>query len=361
MPEPQSLIRIKGRKGTLMIDENMEMKKILVTGAAGFIGSFLARTLCESGCEVIGIDTITDYYDVNLKKDRLTQIAASDTFQNLEVDISDRGAMEKLFIDHSFDAVVNLAAQPGVRYSLINPATYIDTNIVGFANLLEGCRHSGVKHFVYASSSSVYGANTHQPYSEHDNVNHPVSLYAASKKSNELMAHSYSHLFGLPCTGLRFFTVYGPWGRPDMAPMLFAKAILAGEPINVFNNGNMARDFTFIDDIVEGVARVVQKPAEPDFNWNSDSPDTATSYCPYRIYNIGNNKKERLLYFIQLLEENLGKTADKNFLPMQPGDVQATYANVDDLIRDFDYKPDTPLDVGVKSFVHWYMDYYHKG
>ncbi|HID02827.1 MAG TPA: NAD-dependent epimerase/dehydratase family protein, partial [Desulfobacterales bacterium] len=236
-----------------MTDGSMKMKKILVTGTAGFIGSFLAKKLCESGCEVIGIDTITDYYDVNLKKDRLMKIAASDNFQNLEVDISDRVAMEKLFVDHSFDAVVNLAAQPGVRYSLINPATYIDTNIVGFANLLEGCRHSGVKHFVYASSSSVYGANTHQPYSEHDNVNHPVSLYAASKKSNELMAHSYSHLFGLPCTGLRFFTVYGPWGRPDMAPMLFAKAILAGEPINVFNNGNMARDFTFIDDIVEGV------------------------------------------------------------------------------------------------------------
>ncbi|AGF79049.1 nucleoside-diphosphate-sugar epimerase [Desulfocapsa sulfexigens DSM 10523] len=338
--------------------KEMPMKKILVTGTAGFIGSFLARTLRESGCEVIGIDTITDYYDVGLKKDRLAKIAGGEGFQNLEVDISDRGAMEKLFTDHSFDAVVNLAAQPGVRYSLINPASYIDTNIVGFANLLEGCRHSGVKHFVYASSSSVYGANTHQPYSEHDNVNHPVSLYAASKKSNELMAHSYSHLFGLPCTGLRFFTVYGPWGRPDMAPMLFARAILAGEPINVFNNGNMERDFTFIDDIVEGVARVIQKPAAPDFEWKSEAPDPATSYCPYRVYNIGNNRKERLLYFIQLLEENLGKKADKNFLPMQPGDVQATYANVDDLIRDFDYKPDTPLDVGVKRFVDWYLDYY---
>ena len=336
----------------------LKMKKILVTGTAGFIGSFLARKLQESGCEVTGIDTITDYYDVGLKKDRLAKIAAGSGFQNLELDISDRGAMEKLFTENSFDAVVNLAAQPGVRYSLINPASYIDTNLVGFANLLEGCRHSGVKHFVYASSSSVYGANTHQPYSEHDNVNHPVSLYAASKKANELMAHSYSHLYGLPCTGLRFFTVYGPWGRPDMAPMLFAKAILAGEPINVFNNGNMERDFTFIDDIVEGVARVVQQPAEPDFSWNSERPDPATSYCPYRVYNIGNNKKERLLYFIQLLEENLGKQADKNFLPMQPGDVQATYANVDDLIRDFDYKPDTPLDIGVKSFVDWYLSYY---
>ena len=334
------------------------MKKILVTGTAGFIGSFLAKSLQKAGCEVTGIDTITDYYDVNLKKARLEQIAAGASFRNLEIDISDRAAMEKLFTENSFDAVVNLAAQPGVRYSLINPASYIDTNLVGFGNLLEGCRHSGVKHFVYASSSSVYGANTKQPYSEHDNVNHPVSLYAASKKANELMAHSYSHLFGLPCTGLRFFTVYGPWGRPDMAPMLFANAILAGKPIDVFNNGNMERDFTFIDDIVEGVSRVVQKPAEPDFNWNSDAPDPATSYCPHRVYNIGNNKKERLLYFIQLLEENLGKKADKNFLPMQPGDVQATYANVDDLIRDFDYKPDTPLDVGVKSFVDWYLQYY---
>lgn len=336
----------------------MKMKKILVTGTAGFIGSFLAKKLQESGCEVTGIDTITDYYDVNLKRDRLSKIAEGDNFRNLEIDIADRAAMEKLFMDNSFDAVVNLAAQPGVRYSLINPASYVDTNLVGFGNLLEGCRHSGVKHFVYASSSSVYGANTSQPFSEHDNVNHPVSLYAASKKANELMAHSYSHLYGLPCTGLRFFTVYGPWGRPDMAPMLFAKAILAGEAINVFNNGNMERDFTFVDDIVEGVARVVQKPAEPNFEWSSDSPDPATSYCPYRVYNIGNNKKERLLYFIQLLEENLGKMADKNFMPMQPGDVQATYANVDDLIQDFDYKPDTPLEVGVKSFVDWYLSYY---
>jgi len=335
-----------------------QMKKILVTGAAGFIGAFLAQKLREEGCEVLGIDTLTDYYDVKLKQDRLGQLAAGPGFEHLELDIGDRGAMEKLFSEHRFDAVVNLAAQPGVRYSLVNPGSYIDTNIVGFVNLLEGCRHSGVKHFVYASSSSVYGANTRQPYSEHDNVNHPVSLYAASKKANELMAHSYSHLFGLPTTGLRFFTVYGPWGRPDMAPMLFARAILAGEPINVFNNGNMERDFTYIDDIVEGVARVVKHPPEPDFSWNGDNPDPATSYCPYRIYNIGNNKKERLLHFIQLLEENLGKRADKNFLPMQAGDVQATYANVDDLIRDFGYKPDTPLEEGVKRFVAWYRDYY---
>ncbi len=340
-----------------MIDGRM--KKILVTGTAGFIGAFLAKKLRKNGCEVFGIDTVTDYYDVGLKQDRLARIAAGEGYQHLDLDISDRGAMEELFSKHSFDAVVNLAAQPGVRYSLVNPTSYINTNIVGFTHLLEGCRHSGVKHFVYASSSSVYGANTHQPYSEHDNVNHPVSLYAASKKSNELMAHSYSHLFGLPCTGLRFFTVYGPWGRPDMAPMLFANAIIAGDPINVFNNGNMERDFTYIDDIVEGVARVVQKPAEPNFSWNSESPDPATSYCPYRVYNIGNNKKERLLYFIQLLEENIGKKADKNFLPMQPGDVQATYANVDDLIRDFDYKPDTSLEDGVKRFVAWYRKYYN--
>jgi len=337
-----------------------KMKKILVTGAAGFIGSFLAKKLQESGCQVTGIDSITDYYDVNLKRDRLRQIAGGDNFRNLEIDIADRASMEKLFMENSFDVVVNLAAQPGVRYSLINPASYVDTNLVGFGNLLEGCRHSNVKHFVYASSSSVYGANTAHSFSEHDNINHPVSLYAASKKANELMAHSYSHLYGLPCTGLRFFTVYGPWGRPDMAPMLFAKAILAGEPINVFNNGNMERDFTFVDDIIEGVVRVIQKPAEPDFEWKSDTPDPATSYCPYRVYNIGNNKKERLLYFIQLLEENLGRRADKNFLPMQPGDVQATYANVDDLIRDFDYKPDTSLAVGVKRFVDWYRGYYDK-
>jgi len=335
-----------------------QMKKILVTGTAGFIGAFLAEKLRQSGCDVFGIDSFTDYYDVGLKQDRLASIASGAGYHHLNLDISDRGAMEKLFSEHRFDAVVNLAAQPGVRYSLINPASYINTNIVGFTNLLEGCRYSGVKHFVYASSSSVYGANTHQPYSEHDNVNHPVSLYAASKKSNELMAHSYSHLFGLPCTGLRFFTVYGPWGRPDMAPMLFANAILAGEPINVFNNGNMERDFTYVDDIVEGVARVIQKPAEPNFSWDSESPDPATSYCPYRVYNIGNNKKERLLYFIHLLEENLGKKADKNFLPMQPGDVQATYANVDDLIRDFDYKPDTSLEDGVRRFVAWYREYY---
>jgi UDP-glucuronate 4-epimerase len=334
------------------------MKKILVTGAAGFIGAHLVQRLTAAGAEVVGVDNLTPYYDPQLKKDRMAHLAAGDNFRHEDVNIADRAAMEKLFADNSFDVVVNLAAQPGVRYSLINPASYIDTNIVGFANILEGCRHSGVKHFVYASSSSVYGANTKHPYSVHDNVDHPVSLYAASKKANELMAHTYSHLFGLPTTGLRFFTVYGPWGRPDMAPALFARAILAGEPINVFNNGNMERDFTYIDDIVEGVVRVIGKVPEPDPLWDGNAPDPASSYCPFRVYNIGNNNKEKLLHFIHLLEENLGCKADKNFLPMQPGDVRVTYANVDELIRDFDYKPATSLEDGVRKFVAWYKGYY---
>lgn len=334
------------------------MQKILVTGAAGFIGAHLVQQLTAKGVEVVGIDNLTDYYDPQLKKDRMSHLAAGEHFRHVNGSIADRGVMEKLFQEHSFDAVVNLAAQPGVRYSLINPYSYVDTNIVGFVNLLEGCRHSGVKHFVYASSSSVYGANTRHPYSVHDNVDHPVSLYAASKKSNELMAHSYSHLFGLPTTGLRFFTVYGPWGRPDMAPALFARAILAGEPINVFNNGEMERDFTYIDDIVEGVVRVIDKIPEPDPLWNGDHPDPAASYCPYRIYNIGNNQKEKLLHFIEVLEKHLGKKAEKNFLPMQAGDVRVTYADIDELIRDFDYKPATSLDEGVRKFVGWYKEYY---
>jgi len=334
------------------------MKKILVTGAAGFIGAHLVQRLTAAGAEVVGVDNLTDYYDPQLKKDRLVQLAAGERFHHLHLNIADRAAVEKLFQNHRFDAVVNLAAQPGVRYSLINPHSYVDTNIVGFVNLLEGCRHSGVKHFVYASSSSVYGANTKHPYSVHDNVDHPVSLYAASKKSNELMAHTYSHLFALPTTGLRFFTVYGPWGRPDMAPVLFASAILAGEPISVFNNGNMERDFTYIDDIVEGVVRVIGKIPEPNPEWSGDHPDPASSYCPYRLYNIGNNQKEKLLRFIEILEEALGKKAIKNFLPMQPGDVRVTYADVDELIRDFDYKPATSLEEGVRRFVVWYKDYY---
>ena len=335
------------------------MKKILVTGAAGFIGAHLSKQLIHNGAEIVGLDNLNDYYNPQLKLDRMAALAEGDRFTHVNLDLGDRQGMENLFQQHSFDIVVNLAAQAGVRYSLINPHSYVDTNIVGFVNILEGCRHSGVKHLVYASSSSVYGANTKMPFSVHDNVDHPVSLYAASKKSNELMAHTYSHLFGLPTTGLRFFTVYGPWGRPDMALFLFTKAILENRPIDVFNNGNMERDFTYIDDIVEGVARVLEKIPEGDFEWQSDSPDPATSYCPYRVYNIGNNNKEQLLRYIQVLEDCLGKKADKNFLPMQAGDVPATYANVDDLVEDFDYKPDTSIDDGSMEFVHWYKQYYN--
>lgn len=334
------------------------MKKILVTGAAGFIGAHLAKELINKGDEVVGLDNINDYYDPVLKKDRMAALAHGERFEHVNLNLEDREGMEKLFDQHSFDVVVNLAAQAGVRYSLINPHAYIDTNIVGFVNILEGCRHSGVKHLVYASSSSVYGANTRMPFSVHDNVDHPVSLYAASKKSNELMAHTYSHLFGLPTTGLRFFTVYGPWGRPDMALFLFTKAILEGRPIDVFNNGNMERDFTYIDDIVGGVVRVIDKIPQGDFDWQGDAPDPATSYCPYRVYNIGNNNKEQLLRYIQVLEDCLGKKADKNFMPMQPGDVPATYANVDDLVKDFNYKPDTSIEEGIERFVRWYKEYY---
>jgi len=303
------------------------MKKILITGAAGFIGAHLCCRLLDEGAEVIGLDNLNDYYDPRLKMDRMAFLAGgSDRFSHVNIELSDRGEIKRLFERHKFDAVVNLAAQAGVRYSLINPHSYVDTNIVGFVNLLEGCRHSGVKHFVFASSSSVYGANTKMPFSVHDNVDHPVSLYAASKKSNELMAHTYSHLFNLPVTGLRFFTVYGPWGRPDMALFLFTRAILEGRPIDVFNSGNMERDFTYIDDIVEGVYRVIQKVPEGDAAWDGDNPDPATSYCPYRVYNIGNNNKEKLLRYIEVLENCLGRKAEKNFMEMQPGDVPATYA-----------------------------------
>jgi UDP-glucuronate 4-epimerase len=334
------------------------MQKILITGAAGFIGAHLSQKLLAGGAEVYGIDNLNDYYDPQLKRNRMAALAAGENFTHLDMDIADRAAMAKLFSEHSFDAVVNLAAQAGVRYSLENPHSYVDTNLVAFVNILEGCRHSGVKHFVYASSSSVYGANTKMPFSIHDNVDHPVSLYAASKKANELMAHTYSHLFGLPTTGLRFFTVYGPWGRPDMALFLFTKAILAGEPINVFNHGNMERDFTYIDDIVEGVYRVIFKVPEGSPDWSGDNPDPATSYCPYRVYNIGNNSKEKLLRYIEVLEECLGKKAEMNLMPMQPGDVPATYANVDDLVRDLEYKPGTTLEYGIGKFVDWYKSYY---
>jgi UDP-glucuronate 4-epimerase len=288
----------------------------------------------------------------------MAALAEGELFIHENLDIADRPGMQQLFERYRFDVVVNLAAQAGVRYSLINPHSYVDTNLVGFVNILEGCRHGGVKHFVYASSSSVYGANTRMPFSVHDNVDHPVSLYAASKKANELMAHTYSHLYKLPTTGLRFFTVYGPWGRPDMALFLFTKAILAGEPIDVFNYGNMERDFTYVDDIVEGVVRVIGSVPSADPEWSGDSPDPATSYCPYRVYNIGNNNKEKLLRYIEVLEDCLGRKAEKNLLPMQPGDVPATFADVDDLVRDFDYRPATSLEYGIEKFVQWYREYF---
>ena len=335
------------------------MKKILITGGAGFIGAHLAQKLIAGGAEVVGLDNLNDYYDPQLKRNRMAALAEGDQFTHVNIDLADRKAVETLFEKNSFDAVVNLAAQAGVRYSLINPHSYVDTNIVGFVNILEGCRHSGVKHLVYASSSSVYGANTKMPFSVHDNVDHPVSLYAASKKANELMAHTYSHLFNLPTTGLRFFTVYGPWGRPDMALFLFTKAILENRPIDVFNNGKMERDFTYIDDIVEGVCRVINKVPESSPAWSGNAPDPATSYCPYRVYNIGNNNKEKLLRYIEVLEACLGRKAEKNFLPMQPGDVQATFANVDDLVEDFNYKPATTLEYGIGKFVAWYKDYFN--
>ncbi|MBM9520699.1 NAD-dependent epimerase [Desulforhopalus vacuolatus] len=338
----------------------MSMKKILITGGAGFIGTHLAkRLLADGGREVVALDNINDYYDPNLKLARMKALAEGPGFRHVNINLQDRDDVAKLFAEEKFDAVVNLAAQAGVRYSLENPGSYVDTNLVGFGNVLEGCRHNNVKHLVFASSSSVYGANTRMPFSVHDNVDHPVSLYAASKKANELMAHTYAHLFGLPVTGLRFFTVYGPWGRPDMALFLFTKAILSGTPINVFNNGNMERDFTYIDDIVEGVYRVLHKVPAANPEWNGDEPDPATSYCPYRIYNIGNNNKEKLMRYIEVLEDALGKKAEKNFLPMQPGDVPATWANVDDLVKELGYKPDTTLEYGIGRFVEWYRGYYN--
>jgi len=336
----------------------MDFKNILVTGAAGFIGYHLSLRLLTQGCKVTSIDNLNDYYDVNLKKDRLKQLEFHKDFSFHRLDIADRDSMETLFRKNSFDAVVNLAAQAGVRYSLVNPQAYIDSNIVGFTNILEGCRHSGVKHLVFASSSSVYGANTNMPFSVHNNVDHPVSLYAASKKSNELMAHAYSHLYDLPCTGLRFFTVYGPWGRPDMALFLFTKATLEGNPIKVFNHGEMKRDFTYIDDIIEGVVRVIENTATPSPDWTGQNPDPGTSYAPFRIYNIGNNNPVGLLEFIKAIEKALGKEAVKEFMDLQPGDVPATCADVDDLVRDVGFKPNTPLEVGIGKFVEWYRAYY---
>jgi UDP-glucuronate 4-epimerase len=330
----------------------------LVTGTAGFIGSALSLRLLERGDEVVGIDNLNDYYDVNLKLARLERLQNHERFKFIKLEIADRQAMEELFTREKFQRVMHLAAQAGVRYSITNPHAYIDSNIVGFINILEGCRHNGVEHLAYASSSSVYGANTQMPFSIHNNVDHPVSLYAASKKANELMAHTYSHLYSLPTTGLRFFTVYGPWGRPDMSLFMFTRNILEGKPIDVFNYGNHRRDFTYIDDIVEGVIRVIDKPAQPNTNWTGENPDPATSLAPYRIYNIGNNNPVHLLTFIETLEKCLGKEAIKNLLPLQPGDVPDTYADVSDLVNDLGYKPATLLENGINNFVEWYKKFY---
>ena len=332
--------------------------KVLITGSAGFIGSSLSLRLLERGDEVIGIDNLNDYYDVSLKEARLQRTLAYDGYTDVRIDLEDREGIAEVFRKHQPHRVVNLAAQAGVRYSLENPHAYVDTNLVGFTNILEGCRHNNVEHLVYASSSSVYGANTSMPFSVHDNVDHPVILYAASKKANELMAHTYSHLYQLPTTGLRFFTVYGPWGRPDMALFLFTKNILAGKPIDVFNYGNHRRDFTYIDDIVEGVVRVIDNVAAPNPDWSSDTPDSASSKGPYRLYNIGNNQPVELMHYIEVLEDCLGKKAEKNMLPLQPGDVPATYADVSDLVSAVGYKPDMSVEQGVANFVDWYRDFY---
>ena len=332
--------------------------KVLVTGAAGFIGSALSLRLLERGDEVVGIDNHNDYYDPAIKEARLARHADHPNYTHLRIDLGDRAAIEDAFATHRPNGVVNLAAQAGVRYSIENPMAYIDSNLVGFGHILEGCRHNGVEHLVFASSSSVYGANTNMPFSVHNNVDHPLSLYAASKKANELMAHTYSHLYNLPTTGLRFFTVYGPWGRPDMALFLFTKKILAGEPIDVFNYGKHRRDFTYIDDIVEGVIRVLDRPATANPDWSGDSPDPGTSMAPWRVYNIGNNKPVELMHYIEVLEECLGKKAEKNLLPLQPGDVPDTYADVQDLVKDTGYKPDTSVEEGIRNFVDWYREYH---
>ena len=336
----------------------MTFEHVLVTGAAGFIGFHLSQRLLREGCTVIGVDNLNDYYDVRLKRDRLAQLEARDKFAFHRIDLSDQQGLDAVFAGTPVDVVVNLAAQAGVRYSLENPQAYVNSNLVGFVNILECCRHHHIKHLVFASSSSVYGANTRMPFSVHHNVDHPVSLYAASKKANELMAHTYSHLFSLPCTGLRFFTVYGPWGRPDMALFLFTKAILEGRPIQVFNHGKMQRDFTYIDDIVEGVVRVMGQQPQPDPRWSGDAPDPGTSYTPYRIFNIGNNNPVQLSDFIAEIEKALGRPAQKELLPLQPGDVPATFADIDDLTAAVGFKPQTPLAMGIERFVAWYKDYY---
>ena len=337
---------------------NYKNKKIIVTGSAGFIGSSLCLKLLERGDNIIGIDNHNDYYDPKIKEARLQRLIKHSNYQHYRIDLSDRKSLDKVFKDHKVEKVVNLAAQAGVRYSMENPLAYINTNIVGFAHILESCRYYNVENLVYASSSSVYGANTKMPFSENDSVNHPLSVYAASKKSNELMAHTYSHLYKLPTTGLRFFTVYGPWGRPDMALFKFTKAILDEKPIDVFNHGKHTRDFTYIDDIVEGIIKTLDNPSTANVNWNSNQPDPASSKAPWCIYNIGNNKPVQLMDYIKALEENLGKKAIVNFLPLQPGDVPDTYASTNNLKDKFNYKPSTSVFEGVSHFVKWYKDYY---
>ena len=333
-------------------------KPVLITGAAGFIGFHLAKRLLDDGHEVVGMDNLNDYYDPTLKERRLVILDEYPRFEFTKMDLASEAGMATLFSNYGFGVVVHLAAQAGVRYSIENPRAYIQSNIVGHLNVLEGCRHEGVDHLVYASSSSVYGANTSMPFSVHDNVDHPVSLYAATKKSNELMSHTYSHLYGLPTTGLRFFTVYGPWGRPDMALFKFTDKILKGEPIDVFNYGNHRRDFTYIDDIVEGVVRVMAKVPEGNPDWSGDRPDPATSKAPWKVYNIGNNQPVELMRYIEVIEDCLGKKAEKNLLPMQLGDVPDTYADVDALVEDVDYKPSTPIEEGIKRFIEWYREFY---
>ena len=332
--------------------------KILVTGAAGFIGFHTSQILLARGDQVVGLDNLNDYYDVTLKEARLGILKRSPNFSFVKLDLADRPGMAELFAREKFDRVINLAAQAGVRYSIQNPLAYIDSNVVGFANILEGCRHNGVQHLVYASTSSVYGANTAMPFSVHQNVDHPLSFYAATKKANELMAHTYAHLYQLPVTGLRFFTVYGPWGRPDMALFLFTKAILAGKPIDVFNYGNHRRDFTFVDDIAQGVVRAMDRIATPNESWDGNSPDPGTSKGPYRLYNIGNSEPVELMKYIELIEKYLGKKAQKNLLPLQQGDVPDTFADVEDLVRDVGYKPATSVEEGVRRFIEWYVAYY---
>lgn len=332
--------------------------KFLVTGAAGFIGFHISKRLLEMDYTVVGVDNLNEYYSVALKKDRLKILQRNDHFTFVKLDLCDRDSLDALFANNQFDRVINMAAQAGVRYSLENPMAYVQSNMLGFANLLEGCRHNRIEHLVYASSSSVYGLNTKMPFSVHDNVDHPISLYAASKKSNELMAHAYSHLYELPCTGLRFFTVYGPWGRPDMALYLFTKAIVEGRPIQVFNHGKMRRDFTYIDDIVEGVVRAAMKIPEPNPAWSGDAPDPGSSTGPYRLYNIGNNNSVELNVYIEALEKSLGKKAKKIMLPMQPGDVPATYADVGDLMHDVGFQPATAIEDGIGRFVSWFKEYY---